>query len=182
MTNENDKNKQKDLGWMDNEEYKAETRFIQYKLGEFIRFWILRDQPNLPGAYQPVVETLEDDKGVIYNEIKDKAGNVLDKVAVRKATWSVIAEDGSVKQWSCAIGGAKSLYGKVKSRIIEALKDKKPYLGLKIKKDGAGMKTSYDIETLPELPPKKEEKDVKEIPKTDVPPMAVPDKVISEKK
>lgn len=167
---------QTNLDWTKDEAYVAESRFIEYKEGEFISFWILRKQPNMPGDFQPIVETLEDGKGnKICNEIKDKAGNIVDKTEVRKATWDVVDASGKLKKWSCTLGGKKSLYEKVKSRIIEACKGSKAYLGLKIKKTGSGLKTEYDIETNPELPnkaevkseAKKEESKVPELPKAD---------------
>lgn len=137
--------------WMEDKAYIPETPYLQFDLGEFTKFWIPKAQAGTEGAFQPKVEIMLDEKSQpVYNEYKDGEGNIINKVVVKKATWQVINKDGKKKIYSCTVGGAKSIFAKIKSRIKEATKENKEFLGLKIKKTGAGLLTVYDIETNPE--------------------------------
>ena len=134
-----DASKQSDgLDYMKEEEYQPESPYFQYVIGEFTKLWIPKKQ-ELSGAFQPKVEVLKDEKEV---PIKTDYGTI-----VRRATWSVINIKGKTKLFSLSVGGKKSTYAKINSRIQEAFKEGKSVLGLKIKKDGSGLATTYDIET-----------------------------------
>ena len=124
--------------------------------GQWVKFWIPAEQPS-GVSYKPTIEILRKDGEIIYKEIRDKDGNVIDKKPVRKAKWRVIDENGNEKIFSATYGGQTSLFGRVLSRIQIAIQDKKPYLGLRVMKTGTGMATKYDLDSLDEPMPEKEE-------------------------
>ena len=136
------------LDYMKESSYKPESAYFQYNIGEFSKLWITIKQPTTEGAFQPKIEPmLNENKEPVFNEYKDSTGKVINKVPVRKATWQVLNIDGKSKIFGVTVGGGKSLFAKINTRIVEAFKSGKKVLGLKIKKSGSGMTTTYDIET-----------------------------------
>ena len=143
-----DESKQGGLDYMKDSSYKSESAYFQYNIGEFSKLWIQIKQPSTEGAFQPKIEPmLNENKEPVFNEYKDSTGKVINKVPVRKATWQVLNIDGKSKIFGVTVGGGKSLFAKINTRIVEAFKSGKKLLGLKIKKSGSGMTTTYDIET-----------------------------------
>jgi hypothetical protein len=94
----------------------------------------------------------------VMKEVKDKAGNVLSSQIVRKAKWKAIIEGGKEKIFGTTVSGPSSLYGKIITRIQDAIAEKKPFIAFKIMKTGEGLATKYDIDALTDPMPKMEAK------------------------